>query len=119
MVDNVAYPLIVAAVVGAGWAGLLLALGRRLHDPLFWLLVVVELALLGQLVGGCVALARTGREVDGATFVGYLVSVVLVLPFDVAWAASERSRWGTGVLVIGCLTVAVLVVRLRQIWAGG
>lgn len=114
-----AYVLIGAALVGAGWSALLLALDRRMHDPLFWLLAAVEVGLLGQLVGGVVALVRTDRDVDGATFVGYLVAVVLVLPFAVSWAASERSRWGTGVLLIGCLTVAVLVLRLQQIWAGG
>lgn len=118
MSDVVAYALMGGALLGAAWAGLLLVLDRRMHDPLFWLLAVVEVALLGQLVGGSIALARTDRAVDGATFVGYLVAVVLVLPFAVSWAASERSRWGTGVLVIGCLTVAVLVLRLTQIWAG-
>ena len=116
--DAAAYVAIGGALVGAAWAALLMGLDRRLHDPLFWLLAAVEMVLLGLLVGGCVGLARTDRDIDGLTFVGYLVSIVLVLPFAVAWAASERSRWGTGVLLSGCLTVAVLALRLTQLWAG-
>ena len=116
--DAVAYLIIGAALVAAAWSGLLMLLDRRLDDALFWLLAAVEVGLLAQLVGGCIALARTDRDVDGLTFVAYLISIVLVLPFAVAWAASEKSRWGTGVLLAGCLTVAVLALRLSQIWAG-
>ena len=119
MADWAAYLLIAGALAGAVWSVALMALDRRMGDPLFWLLAVVEAGLIGQLVGGVVALTRTGRDVDGPTFVGYLVTVWLVLPVGVAWAASERSRWGTGVLVVACLTVAVMVLRLRQIWTGG
>ena len=118
VIDAVAYLIIGAALVGAAWSGLLMLLDRRLNDALFWLLAALEVGLLVQLVGGCVALARTDRDVDGLTFVAYLISIVLVLPFAVAWAASEKSRWGTGVLLAGCLTVAVLALRVSQIWAG-
>jgi hypothetical protein len=88
-------------------------------DPLFWLLAVVEVGLLAQLVGGVVALARTERDIDAATFAGYLATIWLVLPLGVAWAASEKSRWGSGVLLVACLTVAVMLLRLRQVWVGG
>ncbi len=118
MVDAVAYVLIGGSLLGAAWSALLTVLDRRLHDPLFWLIAGVEVVVLVQLVVGCVALATTERDVDGVTFVGYLVSTVVVLPFAVAWAASEKTRWGTGVLLIGCLTVAVLALRVTQLWAG-
>jgi hypothetical protein len=36
----------------------------------------------------------------------------------VAWGASDKSRWGPGVVVISALVVIVLVVRLLQIWQG-
>lgn len=118
MVDWVAYLLIAGSLAGAAWATLLMALDRQMHDRLFWLLAAVETGLVAELVGGGIALATTGRDVDGPTFVGYLASVWLVLPVSVAWAASEKSRWGTGVLLVGCLTVAVMVLRLRQVWTG-
>jgi hypothetical protein len=114
-----AWLLIGGALAGALWAAVLMLLGRRMGDPLFWLLAVVEAGLVGQLVGGIVALARTDRDVDGLTFVGYLATVWLVLPVGVAWAASEKTRWGTAVLVVACLTVAVMVLRLHQVWTAG
>ncbi len=115
----VAYLLIGGALAGAAWSALLMVLDRRMHDPLFWLLAAVEAGLVVAVVGGAVALATTSRDVDGATFVGYLATVWLVLPLGAAWAASEKSRWGTGVLLVACLTVAVMVLRLQQIWSGG
>ena len=114
----VAYLLIGGALAGAAWTALLMVLDRPMHDPLFWLLAAVEAGLVAAVVGGVVALTTTDRDVDAATFVGYLATVWLVLPLGAAWAASEKSRWGTGVLLVACLTVAVMVLRLQQIWAG-
>ena len=114
-----AYLLIGGALVGTAWSALLLVLDRRMHDPLFWLLAAVEIGLVAQVVGGSIALAMTDSDVDAATFAGYLALVWLVLPLGVAWAASEKSRWGAGVLLVACLTVAVMVLRLQQIWSMG
>jgi hypothetical protein len=116
--DWVAYLLMGGALAGAAWCALLVALDRPMGDPLFWLLAAIELGLVALLVGGSIALAGTDRDVDGLTFVGYLATVWLILPVGVAWAASEKSRWGTGVLLAACLTVAVMVLRLQQLWAG-
>ena len=113
-----AYLLMGGALAGAAWSALLMVLDRRMHDPLFWLLAAVEAGLLAAAVGGAVALARTDRDVDATTFAGYLATVWLVLPLGVAWAASEKTRWGSGVLVVACLTVAVMVLRLQQVWTG-
>lgn len=114
----VAYLLMLAAAAGAAWSAVLFARDRRLDDPLVWLLMGLEAALLAQLVGGAVALAVTDRDVDAAVFVGYLLTAVLVLPLAVAWAASEKTRWGIGVLGIACITVLSLVERLLQVWQG-
>jgi len=78
----------------------------------------VELGLVAAVVGGGIALATTERAVDSITFVGYLATVWLVLPVGVAWAASEKTRWGAGVLLLACITVTVMVLRLLQIWTG-
>jgi len=118
MLDVVGAALIGLALAGAAWSGVLLVADRRLHDALFWLLAALEAALVAQLVGGSVALAVTERTVDGATFIGYQLTAALALPVAVAWAASERSRWGVGVLLLACLTVAALVQRMLQVWQG-
>lgn len=91
---------------------------RAAEDGMFVLLGVTELVLLGQLVGGCVALANTEGDVDGPLFVSYLVGVTLALPIGAFWSLAERTRAGTAVVLLAVLTVAALEVRLDAIWAG-
>lgn len=110
--------LIAVALAAAAWSLALLVRDRRLNDALFWLLAALEVGLVAQLVGGSVALAVSDRAIDGVTFVGYQLTAVAVLPFAAAWAASEKSRWGVGVLLAACLTVAAMVQRILQVWQG-
>jgi hypothetical protein len=92
---------------------------RRPDDPLALGLVVVETALLVQLVAGLVLLAREDGDVSAVTFVGYLVGVLVVLPAGLLWSLGEKTRSGTAVLLLALLVVAFLQVRLGQIWAAG
>jgi xanthine/uracil/vitamin C permease (AzgA family) len=112
----VAYTLIAASMLGGLWSLLLVVRNRSVTDTLVWLLSALELALLVQLVGGCVALVTTERDVSAGLFVGYLLTAVLVLPLGVAWAASEKSRWGPGVLAVACTATAALVQRILDVW---
>jgi hypothetical protein len=91
---------------------------RPAEDGTYLLLGVTELVLLVQLVVGCVQLAGTDRDVSGATFVSYLVSVALALPVGAFWSLAERNRAGTAVLLLAALTVVGLELRLHDIWAG-
>ncbi|RSM73032.1 hypothetical protein DMH04_41845 [Kibdelosporangium aridum] len=124
MVDVFATVLTFAAIGLAVWGLVLIVLNKRfaLNRPyglaLAGAVLVLEFALLVQLVIGLVNVFTTDRAVDKWTFIGYLAGPVLILPLAAVWAAAERSRWGSGVLVIGCLTIPVLIVRLRQIWDG-
>ncbi len=118
MNDTFAVVLIAAALALAAWSLVLVVLGRPLDNPLFYGLSALELALVANLVAGIVALVGTDRDVDGVSFVGYLLTAVLILPLAVIWSVAEKSRWGTAVLVIGCLVIPVLVVRMQQIWTG-
>ncbi|MPZ63795.1 MAG: hypothetical protein GEU93_21515 [Propionibacteriales bacterium] len=110
--------LIACSLMIAVWSAVLVARGRRINDPLLFTLVGLEVALLVQMIWGFVALAGTDREVDGTTFVAYLLTLVLIIPAAVLWSIAEKSRWGSAVLVAGCLVVAVLMLRLEQIWSG-
>ena len=88
-------------------------------DPYFALLGVLALVLLGQAVGGCVALGVTDREVEGISFVSYLLTALLVLPVGAALSLVERTRWGTGVLLVALATVAGCEARLWSLWTAG
>ena len=48
--------------------------------------------------------------------VGYLVGSLLVLPAAFVWSVGERSRSGTGVLLVAVVVVPVLFLRLHQLW---
>lgn len=119
MSTPVAYVVGALATVTLVWSLVLLVANRSLTDSLFWALALVEVTLLIQSVAGFVALGTTNRPVDGVTFGAYLVTVVLVLPAATLWGVSDKTRWGTGVLAVGCFTVVVLLARLVQIWGVG
>jgi hypothetical protein len=44
--------------------------------------------------------------------------MVVIPPAAVLWGIAEKSRWGTGVVVISMLTISVLSIRLLGIWKG-
>lgn len=118
MNDQVAYSTAVLALLVAIFAAWHTARRLPFSNPLFYAVAVLEVVSIGLLVGGCIALARTSRDVDGVLFVSYLVTLVVIPPAAVLWGIAEKSRWGTGVVVAVMLTVAVLCVRVLGIWKG-
>lgn len=84
----------------------------------FWGLVTIEVGLLVQVVWGVVRLIGDSDGVAVAPYLGYLVGALLILPIGFVWSASEKSRSGTGVLLVAVLVLPFLFVRLHDIWAG-
>jgi hypothetical protein len=116
MVDALVTTIIVVALAAAGFSGLMALLDRP-PGPFHLLgLAVVELTLLVQAV---VAMGRmfTGDRPDGmATFVGYLLTAVLLPPLAALFGWAERTRWGSVILAVAFLVVPVMVLRLQQVW---
>lgn len=110
--------LLVAAGAVAVLVLVLLVRDEPAQDRTFIAIGVVELVVLVQLVLGVVALTQTDRDVSGVLFVSYLVGNLLVLPIGVFWSLAERTRAGTGVLLVALLTVMALQLRLETIWGG-
>jgi len=75
---------------------------------------VLELLLLVQSVLAGVGMASGHHLVEPATFIGYLIGVVVILPVCVAWTIAERSRWNGAVLSVAAFTVAVMTLRLPR-----
>lgn len=118
MNELVAWVIGLASLAVAGFAGWHTLRDRPFSNPLFYAIALLEVALLAVLVGSSIALAGTTRDVDGVLFVSYLVTVVVIPPAAVLWGIAEKSRWGTGVVVIALVTVAALCGRLHGIWEG-
>ena len=124
MIDALSTTLTFVALGAALW-GVVLMIANRPVVPDRWfglgllgVLLLLELGLLVQAVAGLVQLFTTDRDIEEFTFGGYLVAPVVIIPVAAFWALAERSRWGPGVLVVGCLSVPVLILRLGQVWNG-
>src|SRR3712207_6836999 len=124
MIEVLAAVLIYGALAAAVWAAVLVVVNkpielREWHGLwLYGLVALLEVGLLVQLVVGIVRLSTDDRQVETATFIGYLLTALLVPPIAAFWALLERTRWGPVVMVVGCLTVPVLIIRLQQVWEG-
>jgi len=111
----VATTTVVAAAVAA--LGLLSTVARRriglAHLGAAGLL---EALLVLQAVLAAISLAGGERPADTATFLSYLVAVLLVPVAGVLWARAERTRWAGTVLAVAGAVVGVMVWRLLQLW---
>jgi hypothetical protein len=108
VIGSLATAVIVVALVLAAGTALLAVLDRRAGR----VVLAQTVAAVGLLLSG-------QRPVSSVVeFLGYQLATVLVLPAGVAWSLADRSRWGAGVLAVACLSVAVMTVRMNQLWAG-
>jgi hypothetical protein len=116
----VSTPLVVAisvvAVALAALGGLSTALRRRIGSAHLATAGLLELLLVGQVVLAAVGVAGGHRPVELATFLAYLVSVLLLPVAGLLWARSEPTRWAGTVLAVAALAVAVMVWRLLDLW---
>ena len=114
---------VIALLAGLGALALVIAnrplvLGSKLTTALLVPVVLLEIGLLAQAVVGVARMSGTDRQIDELNFVGYLFGPVVIVPVAVVWGLSERTRFGPAVLLVGCLSVPVMILRLAQIWAG-
>ena len=79
---------------------------------------VIEVGMLVQMVFAGVLLIGGHELTEGFTFWGYLVVALLVLPAAAVVAVVERTRWSSVALVIACATLAVMQLRVLQLWSG-
>lgn len=108
--------IIVAGLALAGYALVMTARNHRMNVPMLAAVGVLEVLLLIE-VGIVVAkLAGGARPAGMATLIGYLIAAPLVPLAAAVWGLMERTRWGPAVVAVAGLVVAVLMVRLHQIW---
>lgn len=119
MVDTLATVLIAGALVLAALSLVMTALNRRVGRLLLAATAAGEAGLLIQVVWAVVRLAGGGRPAGGlAVFIGYLAGSLVILPIAALWGREERTRWGPAVVAAGFLVMAVLIVRMQQVWNG-
>ncbi|MCQ4209756.1 MULTISPECIES: hypothetical protein [Streptomyces] len=108
-----------AALALAAWCGFAASRDQPTKDWHFIGMAVVSVLALVQLVVGIVQLAR-GEEPDQGTtiFVAYLIGAFACIPAAGFMSLAERTRWGSITVAAGGVVLAVLEVRLYDIWGG-
>ena len=91
--------------------------GRKPSDLTMGATALVELLLIVQLFVA-IAAPLAGNRPSGSLleFYVYLISAILLPVAAGFWALVERSRWSTVILGVVCLSVAVMLYRMLQIW---
>ncbi|MFF1417067.1 hypothetical protein [Streptomyces sp. NPDC058280] len=109
----------VAALALAAWCGFAAYRDQPTKDWHFIGMAVVSVLALAQLVVGIVQLARGEKADEGSViFISYLLGALLAVPAAGFLSLSERTRWGSVTVSAGAVVLAVLEVRLHDIWGG-
>ncbi|MES4890569.1 hypothetical protein [Streptomyces sp. NPDC096012] len=119
MLNALTLVVAITALLLAAWCGWAAYRDQPTKDWHFIGMAVVSLLALVQLVVGIVQLARGEKPEQGTTiFVAYLLGAFACVPAAGLMSLSERSRWGSVTAAAGGVVLAVLEVRLFDIWGG-
>jgi len=110
------YVILAAGLLLAVWTGIQAARRRPTTDAQMVGAIVVEVALLVQVVIALVQIVGGHQLSEPVTFVAYSIGVPLALPLGFYLAREERTRWGSLCLCFTAVVVAVMVLRLLQLW---
>jgi hypothetical protein len=120
MLTPLTVALAVAALALAAWCGWAAYRDQPTKDWHVIGIALVTLLAVAQLVVAIVRLAGGGHPAQGsAIFIAYLIAVVACMPAVGLISLTERTKWGSLTVVAGALVLAVLQVRLHDIWGGG
>ena len=90
------------------------------HNLMAIAVASTELLLLVQLTVAIVLVSTgQGGAGDMLEYFIYIAVALLIPPAAVLWAVVDRnSKWSTVILGVVGITVAVMLVRMAQIWSG-
>ncbi|MFC5149336.1 hypothetical protein [Streptomyces aureoversilis] len=107
------------ALALAAWCGIAFSRDQSTKDWHFIGMAVVTVLAVAQLVVGVVRLAGGDKPEQGtAIFLAYLIGSAAAVPAAGFMSLAERTRWGSATVSAGAVILAVLEVRLYDIWGG-
>ena len=119
MFDLLTAVLGAAALALAAWCGFAAYRDQPTKDWHFIGMAVVSLLAIVQLVIGIVRLAQGDDPRQGvAIFIAYLIGSACAVPVAAFMSLAERTRWGSATVTAAAVVLAVLEVRLFDIWGG-
>ena len=110
--------LVLVASTGTGlWAGVAAALDREPGPVFVKAVFAVQSLLVGQLFYVLLRVGGGDRPASTGAFAGYVVLSLLLLPGGLVLSADERTRYGTLVVAVALVAIAVVELRLDATWA--
>jgi hypothetical protein len=119
MIQGLAIGILSAGLLLGAWLGVQAWRRRPTTEAQMVAAIVLEVALLVQTVIAIVRLVGGVQLDEGVTFVAYSVGILLPLPLGFYLARIERTRWGSLSLCFTAVVVAVMTLRLMQLWQVG
>jgi hypothetical protein len=118
VIVGLTFAVLVLALAWALWCAVSAALGQApTIRHRIGLLVLEAVALVQALVLVVGLFVEPGRSAGAVVeIVGYLIATLVVLPIGAALAHGERTRYGSVVLAVAGITLAVLSLRTGQVW---
>lgn len=117
MVSTLTYAVIGGSVVLMFLAVAYAVADRLMDDLMLGVSALLTVALIVQVVFGLRGLARFPDADTSATFAAYLITLPF-LPLATGFLAlKEKTRWAMAALAVGAFSVAVMTVRLDQMWS--
>ncbi|MFE2142993.1 hypothetical protein ACFXA3_14835 [Streptomyces sp. NPDC059456] len=117
MFDALTAALGATALALAAWCAFAAWRDQPTKDWHFIGMAVVSVLALAQLVIGLVQLARGEKADEGSViFVAYLIGAFAAVPAAGLLSLTERTKWGSVTVAAGAVVLAVLEVRLYDIW---
>lgn len=111
--------ILTAGLLLGGWTGSQAYRRRPTTDAQMVGAIGLEVALLVQTAIAIVKLIGGADLTESVTFVAYSIGILLPLPLGFYLARIERTRWGSLSLCFTALVVAVMTLRLMQLWQAG
>ncbi len=102
----------------AGWSGVHAARNRPVTVAQLLGAGLVAVMILIQMITAGVLLAG-GHSTDAVLLWGYLLTALVLVPAAGWWALMDTSRWSSVVMLVAAFTVAILQLRIAQIWSMG
>jgi hypothetical protein len=122
VIDGLALTAIGCSLALACWAFVACARHQPPNRALFVGLGVVAAVVTAQVLIATVRLVAGEGPVGEervVTFVGYLLSALLLPPAGAVLARMEPTRWGSGLIGAAAIIVPVVMLRMQQVWGPG
>jgi len=96
------------------------AFSKVLHSvTLIAQMAVVAGLVLQALLSTILAILGQRAATSTLEFFGYLIVALMVSVGAIIWSLMDRkNRWSNTVLALSAFTVAVMIIRMQQLWTG-